>query len=223
MAKDVRTIPSEEQPDDVKHNEGTDWPEPSSPGYDEQYTYRERPGSSFSQPTRSKTIDSSQTLISSYLSPHRIHDKSSILPQMRQNAPYPEAGSAGLAPLQKTQSQVTGRSSVSDSQRSSDNHRSDQFITKRPSDAFVEGRLRQMSFFTIGSETPITRLSAENTILQPLEIPEQREQHDCPMEIEEAFLRSFESIGDEVLDESWIRIATWWLLKVSHELPSEHV
>ncbi|KAL8716587.1 MAG: hypothetical protein Q9225_006097 [Loekoesia sp. 1 TL-2023] len=204
---------SEEQPDNGKYNEGITWPEPSSPGYDERYTYRERPASSFSQPTQSKTIDSSQTLISSYPSPPRIHDKSPILSQTRPNASYLEAGSAELALLQKTSSQITGRSSVSDSQRGSDSHKSDQFFTKRPSDASIEGRLRHMSFSTIGSEDPLTRLSAENTILQPLEIPEQREQHDCPKEIEEAFLRSFESIGDEVLDESWICIATWWLLK----------
>lgn len=52
-------------------------------------------------------------------------------------------------------------------------------------------------------------------MLQPFEIPEQRARHDCPTQVEQVFMQNFEAIGDEVLDESWIRIATWWLLKVS--------
>lgn len=72
-----------------------------------------------------------------------------------------------------------------------------------------------MSFSPMQSKDSPLRPSSEITVLQPLEIPEVRDRHECPKEVEDMFLRNFDAIGDEILDESWIRIATWWLLKVS--------
>ncbi|KAL8934869.1 MAG: hypothetical protein Q9216_005691 [Gyalolechia sp. 2 TL-2023] len=212
LTPDGRTILCEEQPEDAKHGDSSN---SSSLVNEDHYFHRERAESSLGQPTRSKTIDSSQTLISPYPSPYRIHDRSSPLWPPRPTAPYYDPESAGLAPLQKTSTQVTGRSSVSDNRRGSENLRSNQVVTKRPSDTSIEGRLRQMSLSSIASEDSPPRSSTENATLQPLEIPEPREQHHCPEEVGKAFLQSFGSIGDEVIDESWIRIATWWLLKAS--------
>ncbi|KAL8830148.1 MAG: hypothetical protein Q9170_005869 [Blastenia crenularia] len=213
LTPEGRTILSEEQADENIPSEGANWAQSFSPGYEETKSYRDRPGTSFSQPSRSKTIDSSQTLISPYPSPRRTNDKPFALSPPRTSGPQYGADLAALAPLQKTPSQITGRSSISDSYRGSENSRPNQYFSKRPSDASVEDGLRQMSFNTIRSEDSLTGSSVENTNLQPLEIPEQREQHHCPDEVGVAFLQSFEAIGDEVLDESWIRIATWWLLK----------
>ncbi|KAI4287616.1 MAG: hypothetical protein L6R35_003123 [Caloplaca aegaea] len=70
-----------------------------------------------------------------------------------------------------------------------------------------------MSLNSLRSDDLVLRSSSENTTLQPLEIPEQRGRHECPTEVEQVFLQSFDAVKDEVLDESWIRIATWWLLK----------
>lgn len=214
LTPEGRTILSEEHSDNVNFVEDRKWHESSFQADEDRYTQHERAESSFSQPTRSKTIDSAQTLISPYPTPPRKHDRSSPLWSPSFNASYGDADSAALTPLRKTSTQISGRSSVSESQRSSDRSKPFQLPAKKPSDASIEGdRLRQMSLSTIGSDDFLTCSPSENTILQPLEIPEQREQHHCPEEVGKAFLKSFESIGDEVLDESWIRIATWWLLK----------
>lgn len=213
-ANPFRTIVSNEQAyDDAEFHKNFARPQTLSPSLEEQSTYNDRPGSSFSQPRSSRTIDSSATLIPHTHTPPTFHDKQFALFKSRSNGSYLEAGFGGLS-MQKTPSQDTGRSSVSGSRGSGEGPQSNQQFPKRQSDASVDIRIRQMSFSSIRSEESPQRPSPENTTLQPLEIPQQRERHECPREVEAAFLQSFEAIGDEVLDESWIRIATWWLLKV---------
>ncbi|KAL8935897.1 MAG: hypothetical protein Q9211_004456 [Gyalolechia sp. 1 TL-2023] len=192
--QDYLTILSEEQSDDVKNDDGPNWQESSLPGNEDHYAHCARAGSSFSRSTRSRTIGSSRTLISPLPSPYRIHDKYSPVSLLRSNAPYCDADPV---PLHKTSTQTTRRSSVSDSHRGSEKPRYNPLFTKRPSDASVDDGVWQMSLSTIGTEDSLTRSPTEHTILQPLEIPEQREQHHCPEEVGKAFLQSFESIGDE--------------------------
>ncbi|KAI4185196.1 MAG: hypothetical protein LQ346_005959 [Caloplaca aetnensis] len=213
LTPEGRTIVSNEQAyDDAEFHKNFARPQTLSPSLEEQSTYNDRPGSSFSQPRSSRTIDSSATLIPHTHTPPTFHDKQFALFKSRSNGSYLEAGFGGLS-MQKTPSQDTGRSSVSGSRGSGEGPQSNQQFPKRQSDASVDIRIRQMSFSSIRSEESPQRPSPENTTLQPLEIPQQRERHECPREVEAAFLQSFEAIGDEVLDESWIRIATWWLLK----------
>lgn len=177
--------------------------------YGEQIVERERPGTSCSPPNRTKTIDSAQTLV------HSAKPRESFLHSYQTSSPlYMNAGIAELVPIQKSPSQSTKQSSVSESQRSGEYGQPPRSYTKRPSDASVEGRLRQMSFGTITSDDLLWGQSTEHSVFQPLEIPEQREKHECPEELKAAFLQSFDAIGNEILDESWIRVATWWLIKV---------
>ncbi|KAL9594835.1 MAG: hypothetical protein Q9219_006799 [cf. Caloplaca sp. 3 TL-2023] len=206
--KNLRTILTEEEIDDPDYSEGIQWPVSNFPKREETHAYHERSGSSFSHPTRTKTIDSSQTLVGTHLGPSGIRANSFSLSPPRSNVSHRAVDSSGLASLQKSTSYVTGRSSLSESQWGSESSRSNRIF-----DTSVEGRLRQMSLTSIGSEDSQNRSMAESAVLPPLEIPEQREQHHCPKEVEEAFLQSFESVRDGVLDESWICIATWWLLK----------
>ncbi|KAL8859566.1 MAG: hypothetical protein Q9178_003965 [Gyalolechia marmorata] len=176
--------------------------------YGEQNVERKRPGTSFSSPNRTKTIDSAQTLV------HSAKPREPFLHSYQTSNPfYMNAGIAELVPIQKSPSQSTQQSSVSESQRSGEYSQPPRSYTKRPSDASVEGRLRQMSFGTITSDDSLWGPSTEHSVFQPLEIPEQREKHECPEELNAAFLQSFDDIGNEILDESWIRVATWWLIK----------
>lgn len=208
-----RTIVSNEQADGAEFDKNFPWPQPSSPSPDEQFTYRDRPGSSFSQPSTSKTIDSSATLIHPSHTPPTLHDKQLASSKSKGNGSYFEAGFGGLF-MQKTPSQNTERSSFSGSHGNGVSPQPNQQFPKRQSDASLDARIRQISFSSTRSEESLQRPSPENIVLQPLEIPPARDRHECPKEVEEAFLHSFETIGDEVLEESWIRIATWWLLKV---------
>lgn len=202
---------SEEQTEYVNSSAHVNWPDSFSLVSEEQYHYREDPGTSFCQPSRSRTIDSSSTLLPSSASPAALDDKSSWLSKSRPHGAYLEAGPSTI---RKSPSQDTGRSSHSGSFGSGDSSLGNQTLLKRASDASIDGRLRQMSLNSLRSEDLVLRSSSENTTLQPYEIPEQRGRHECPAEVEQVFLQSFDAVKDEVLDESWIRIATWWLLKV---------
>ncbi|KAL8805454.1 MAG: hypothetical protein Q9200_005419 [Gallowayella weberi] len=215
LTPEGRTILSEEGSETAQNDGGIRWSHGFSSNLDEQSAYRERPGTSFSQPTRTKTIDSGQTLIPPFYSPPAKRIESSSQSLQRPTPLYLNADITELEPIQRSHSHLTGQSSLSDVHRSGEDDRPPRSFTKRTSDVSIEGRIRQMSMSTLRSEDSSWRQSPENIVLQPLEIPERREKHDCPEELNAAFLDSFESIGDEVLDddESWVRIATWWLTK----------
>ncbi|KAL8815669.1 MAG: hypothetical protein Q9223_005217 [Gallowayella weberi] len=218
LTPEGRTILSEEGSETAENDGGIRWPDGFSSNPDEQSAYRERPGTSFSQPTRTKTIDSGQTLIPPHYSPLAKRIESSSQSLQRPTPSYLNADITELEPIQRSHSHLTGQSSLSDGHRSGEDDRPPRSFTKRTSDVSIEGRLRQMSMSTLRSEYSSSRQSPENIVSRPLEIPERREKHDCPEDLNAAFLDSFESIGDEVLDESgesWIRIATWWLIKKS--------
>ncbi|KAL8804222.1 MAG: hypothetical protein Q9182_002676 [Xanthomendoza sp. 2 TL-2023] len=215
LTPEGRTILSEEGSETVEDDGGIRWTDGFSSSPDEQSAYRERPGTSFSQPARTKTIDSGQTLIPAHYSPPAKPTESSSHSLQRPTPSYLNADITELEPIQRSRSHLTGQSSLSDGHRGGENDRPPRSFTKRTSDVSIDGRLRQMSMSTMGSEDSLWRSPQENIVLQPLEISERREKHDCPEELNTAFLESFESIGDEVLDESWIRIATWWLTKKS--------
>lgn len=140
---------------------------------------------------------------------------SSLLSRHRTNQQYLNTDVNDLPPMQKSFSRATVASSLSDSYPGGDNGRpSKSSIMRTTSDASLEGRVRQVSLGTLRSEDSLGRASLDYANIPPLEIPEQRDKHEVPKELAEAFFRSFDFIGDEVLDESWIQIATWWLLKV---------
>ncbi|KAL8968963.1 MAG: hypothetical protein Q9197_004590 [Variospora fuerteventurae] len=210
LTPEGRTILSEEQTEHVSSSAHVNWPDSFSLVSEEQYHYREDPGTSFCQPSRSRTIDSSSTLLPSSASPAALYDNLSWLSKSRPHGPYLEAGPSTI---RKSPSQDTVRSSHSGSFGSGDSSLGNQTLLKRASDASIDGRLRQMSLNPLRSDDLVLRSSSENTTLQPLEISEQRGRHECPAEVEQVFLQSFDAVKDEVLDESWIRIATWWLLK----------
>ncbi|KAL8699392.1 MAG: hypothetical protein Q9224_001432 [Gallowayella concinna] len=215
LTPEGRTILSEEESDTVEKDGLIPWTDGFFPRPDEQGPYRERTGTSFSQPTRTKTIDSGQTLIPAHYSPPAKSHESFSQSLQRPTPSYLNADITELEPIQKSRSHLTGQFSLSDSHRSGEDDRPPRSFTKRTSDVSINDRLRQMSISTIRSEDSLWRQPPENIVLQPLEIPELREKHDCPEELNTGFLQSYESIGDEVLDESWIRIATWWLTKKS--------
>ncbi|KAI4194637.1 MAG: hypothetical protein LQ350_007662 [Teloschistes chrysophthalmus] len=204
----------EEQTEDIGYNGGIQWADTFAPSYDEQQYYAEGPRASFGPSTRTKTIDSAQTLIPPHVSPPMMAKGSSLLSRQRTNQQCPSPDLNDLPPMQKSFSRGTVASSLSDSYPGGDNGRPGKSPTKRTtSDASLEGRVRQMSLGTLRSEDSLGRASFDYTNVPPLEIPEQRDKHEVPKELAEAFSQSFNSIGDEVLDESWIQIATWWLLK----------
>lgn len=212
-ADSFRTIVSNEQADDAEFDKNFPWPQPFSPSPEERFTYRDHAGLSSSQPYGSKNRESSVTLIPPSHTPPTLHDKQFALSKSKGDVSYSEAGFGGLS-MQRTLSQDTEFSSFSGSHGSGESSQPNRHFPNRQSDASLDARIRQMSLSSIRSEESSQRPSPENIVLQPLEIPPQRDRHECPKAVEEAFLQSFEAIGDEVLDESWIRIATWWLLKV---------
>ncbi|KAL8691651.1 MAG: hypothetical protein Q9218_003172 [Villophora microphyllina] len=204
-----RNLQGEEQTEDISYNGGVQWSDTFATTSDEQHLYTGGPRLSF------KTIDSAQTLIPPHLSPPLTHKGPSLLSRQRSNQQYTNADLTELPPVQKSTSQITGSSSLSDSYRSGGNGRPNKSLIQRTSDSSVGGRLRQMSLGTLASEDSWGQGSSDHTNFQPLEIPEQREKHECPKELADAFLQSFDTVSDEVLDESWIRVATWWLLKTA--------
>ncbi|KAL8736061.1 MAG: hypothetical protein Q9181_002593 [Wetmoreana brouardii] len=213
LTPEGRTILSDQQTDDVSYGDGIKWNDGFSRGHDGQNAYYEDHQSSFSRPAQTKTIDSSQTLIPRPLSPSLLVKEPSLISRQRSGPSYVSAELAGLLPIRSSSSQVTGRSSLSESRKSGSNGKANGSFIHRSSDASVDGRLRQFSFGTLASEDSLGFSSSGNTIFEPLEIPQWRDKHDCPKELGDAFLQSFESIGDEIVYESWIGIATWWLLK----------
>ncbi|KAL8712594.1 MAG: hypothetical protein Q9220_003125 [cf. Caloplaca sp. 1 TL-2023] len=219
LTPEGRTILSEDRNNDTQQDVGIQWSETFPLPYGSEPAFPRRLGSSsLSQPSRTKTIDSAQTLIPSYSTPPLTSaDYSPSIRQRHRNA-YLSSDYNELPPIQKSPSQITGRSSLSDSSRSAENNYPSQIFPKRASDASVDGRLRQASLGTIGSEDTQWRPPSDQTIFQPLEIAENREKHECPEQLKQAFLESFESVDDEILDETWIRVATWWLLKSQNVL-----
>ncbi|KAI4092076.1 MAG: hypothetical protein LQ344_003731 [Seirophora lacunosa] len=213
LTPEGRTVLSEEQTEDVNPNPHINWPDSFSLLSEEQYNHRDGPRTSFSQASRSRTVDSSATLLPSSASHPALQDRSLWLSKPRSNGAYLEAGLGGSSTIQNSLSQNACLSSRSGSSGSVDSPLGDQNFLQRASDASVDGRLRKMSLNSLRSDDSAFRTSSENTMLQPFEIPEQRARHDCPTQVEQVFMQNFEAIGDEVLDESWIRIATWWLLK----------
>ena len=141
-------------------------------------------------------------------------------PRQRTDPPYVPAGSADLPRVQKSPSNVTGRSSFSEGYQSGHNGRRNHSVSNSISDRSVEQRIRQLSTSTIGLDSTPGWPSSDTTTFQPLEIPKSRDKHECPDEVRGAFLESFEDVKGEILDESWIRIATWWLLKVRASSPA---
>ncbi|KAL8770027.1 MAG: hypothetical protein Q9194_005272 [Teloschistes cf. exilis] len=209
-----RAVQIEEQTEDIGYYGGIQWSDTFAPSYDEQQSYAEGPRASLGPSTRTKTIDSAQTLIPPHVSPPMMAKGSSLLSRQRTNQQYLNTDVNDLPPMQKSFSRGTVASSLSDSYPGGDNGRpSKSSIMRTTSDASLEGRVRQMSLGTLRSEDSLGRASLDYTHIPPLEIPEQRDKHEVPEELAEAFFQSFDSIGDEVLDESWIQIATWWLLK----------
>ncbi|KAL8775660.1 MAG: hypothetical protein Q9209_000156 [Squamulea sp. 1 TL-2023] len=214
LTPEGRTILSEGSTNDVKDGGSTEWANVFPSNHDEQSTYRGRPGASFSQTTRTQTIDTAPTLVNPHYSPSGRHGESFSRSRNRRSDPaYLNADTSDNLAVERTLSQLTGLSSQSDSYRTEEYSRPPRSSTHRTSDASTEGHPRQTSLGTIGLKDALWDQPLENTVFQPLEIPEQREKHECPEELKAAFLDSFEAIGDEVLDESWIRIATWWLIK----------
>ncbi|KAL8997793.1 MAG: hypothetical protein Q9169_003042 [Polycauliona sp. 2 TL-2023] len=171
---------------------------PYSSYVEAQRTYGDRSdGTSFSQPTRIQTLDSAQTLVHSHPSPPaKVRDFFMQAPQ-RPIRTYLNADTVDFSPLQRSPTQFTEHSSLSDGQRSSDYSQLRRSSGHRPSDATVEGRLRQMSFGTIASNDSFQGQSSEKTVFQPLEIPEQREKHECPEDVKAAFLQSFHALENE--------------------------
>lgn len=49
--------------------------------------------------------------------------------------------------------------------------------------------------------------------MQPLSLALDREKHEASLELQKAFQRSFESFKDDFSSETWLRLATWWLIK----------
>lgn len=180
--------------------------------------YRDVLGTSYMHHTRAQTIDSAQTLVHSHNSPPVPARES--FPRIRpgSNQIRVNAESADGLSLQRSSSHFTEQSSLSDAQWSRELGQSSRSIPHRASDASVDGRSRHMSFGTTASNDSFQGQPLENTVFQPLEISDQREKHDCPEELKAAFLQSFDSLGNEILDESWIRVATWWLIKVTCSL-----
>lgn len=183
---------------------------------EDQSTYRDRSGTSFSQPTRTQTLDSAQTLVHSHNSPPPKARESFSQARQRSNRTYLNADVVDPVLFSRIPTQSTEQSSMSEGQRSGEHGQPQGSFAHRASDASVEGRLRQMSFSTIGTigSNDSWGRSSGPTNFQPLEIPEHWEKHECPEELRTAFLQSFDAIGNEILDESWIRVATWWLIKV---------
>ncbi|KAI4245369.1 MAG: hypothetical protein LQ352_006574 [Teloschistes flavicans] len=215
-----RALQIEEQTEDISYNGAIQWSDTFAPSHasDEQRPYVEGPQASVSRSTRTRTIDSAQTLIPPHVSPPMMARGPALLSRPRWDQQYPNPDVIDLPPMQKSFSRGTVASSLSDNYSSGDNGRLGKPSTKRStSDASLEGRAREMSIGTLRSEDSFGRASLDYTNISPLEIPEQRDKHEVPKELAEAFFQSFDSIGDEVLDESWIRIATWWLLK-SHTI-----
>ncbi|KAL8783513.1 MAG: hypothetical protein Q9213_004559 [Squamulea squamosa] len=211
LTPEGRTILSEDTVDDIYDDGGIKRDNGYSSTHGEQSTYNEHHGTIFSQATEPQTIDTGQTLVQSeYSMPVRF--RGSLQPLQKPRA-YLNTTAAELPPIERSPSQLTGQSSLSDSQRSGHINQPPRPHTHRASDASVDTRFRQMSFSTIGSFDTLRSQPLETIILEPLQIPEQREKHECPEELKAAFLQSYEAIGNEILDESWIRIATWWLIK----------
>ncbi|KAL8948378.1 MAG: hypothetical protein Q9222_005434 [Ikaeria aurantiellina] len=178
-----------------------------------------READSYGEPTKRVLHRCLQTL-SEFSELVAKYEKLEYSPSLRQRNknPYLSSDSHELPPIQKSPSQITGRSSLSGSSRSDENNYPSQYFPKRASDASADGRLRQASLGTIGSDDTQWRPPSDQTIFQPLEIAENREKHECPEPLKQAFFESFESVGDDILDDAWIRVATWWLLKSQNVL-----
>ncbi|CAL8581885.1 hypothetical protein XPA_007565 [Xanthoria parietina] len=215
LTPEGRTILSEESPDEAGPDQSIAWGKPFSSNMEDQSTYHDRSGTSFSQPTRTQTLDSAQTLVHSHNSPPPKARESFSQARQRSNRTYLNADVVDPVTFSRIPTQSTEQSSMSEGQRSGEHGQPQGSFAHRASDASVEGRLRQMSFSTIGTigSNDSWGQSSGPTNFQPLEIPEHWEKHECPEELRTAFLQSFDAIGNEILDESWIRVATWWLIK----------
>ncbi|KAL8674467.1 MAG: hypothetical protein Q9168_001132 [Polycauliona sp. 1 TL-2023] len=214
LTPEGRTILSEEATDYPADDGPVTFANPLSPYLEAQITSRDRSGgTSFTQPFRTQTLDSAQTLVPSHNSPPPRARESFSQTRQRPSRPYLNADAFDLPPLQRSPSQFTEHSSLSDGQRSGEYSQPAKLLPHRGSDATFQGRLRQLSVDTIASNGSFRAETSDSTVFQPLEIPEQREKHECPEELKVAFVQSFDALGNEVLDESWLRVATWWLIK----------
>ncbi|KAL9039237.1 MAG: hypothetical protein Q9180_002650 [Flavoplaca navasiana] len=213
LTPEGRTKLSEEAAHDAREDGAATSAKSCSPYLDEQSMYRDGPGTSYMHHTRPQTIDSAQTLVHSHNSPPLQARESFSQARPRSNQMHANAEAADVLSLQRSSSHFTEQSSLSDAQWSRELGQPSRFIPHRPSDASLDGRLRHLSFGTISSNDSFQGQPLENTVFPPWEISDRREKHDCPEELEAAFLQSFDSIGNEMLDESWIRVATWWLIK----------
>lgn len=61
------------------------------------------------------------------------------------------------------------------------------------------------------TRTPYT--VAEN-VVQPLQLTERRERHNCDARIRNMFQQSQAEIGNETDTGWWLKLATWWFIKV---------
>lgn len=168
--------------------------------------------------TRAGTIGSATTLIS----PQR---NSTVLstggsPEL---ARQQSLGSNSSPPFEdvlptRTASSWTSGLSVSGSSGSAERLQNNISSIQQDSDTATESRFRQSSLTTISSQEIPWRKSGDRSCLQPPNLPNEREKHHCPSEVQDAFLQSYNSVNSEVNGDSWLRIATWWLLKVGRRM-----
>lgn len=52
-----------------------------------------------------------------------------------------------------------------------------------------------------------------STTIEPLNLPIYRQRHNASPELRAEFLKSYESVKDVLTTETWLRLATWWLVK----------
>ena len=65
---------------------------------------------------------------------------------------------------------------------------------------------------SISHQRPLQTLTETKT-QQPLGLPQEREKHNVPSEVQEYFTRSVESVKPPLSLEIWLRLAIWWLVK----------
>ncbi|KAL9607546.1 MAG: hypothetical protein Q9167_007549 [Letrouitia subvulpina] len=164
--------------------------------------------------TRAGTLGSATTLIS----PRRasIGLSTGVSPNLARPPSLSSSGGSpfeDILPTRSRSSWTTAGLSVSGSSGSAERPQNNRSSMQQDSDAATESRFRQSSLGTIDSQETLWRESSDRSCLQPPNLPDRREKHDCPKEVQDAFLQSFDSVDGEVTGESWLRIATWWLLK----------
>ena len=59
-----------------------------------------------------------------------------------------------------------------------------------------------------------TRRALGGSVAQPLRLIERREKHKVDARIRNAFQQELEKVGDEMDTEWWLKLATWWSVKV---------